>query len=51
MLANGKMINKMEMEKKNGQMEQGIKVNMLEEKNMERVNFFGQMDLYMKENF
>lgn len=45
---NGKMIYKMEMELKLGQMDLNMKVVIKKEKNMDLVNIFGMMDLHMK---
>ena len=49
MKENGKMINKMEMAKKYGLMEQYIKESMLMEKRMEKGNFIGLMVQFIKE--
>ncbi len=47
----GKMINNMVLVQKHGQMVQGMRDNIIKEKNMEMENLIGQMDPRIMDNF
>lgn len=49
-MVNGKMINRMDMDKKLGLIKQFTKANIRKEENMEKVNFYGRMIVPIKGN-